>query len=594
MLKKILFSILATLIFLVPLAKPVAAQQGTWYNQPFGEWYLKVYDDTNPQEIFGERYTAAQVQWIMWSIPAVTINTIFGSNTKMIGCYLGSFSGVADLNACLPDFRDFFQSLKGVLDNNTSGFDYRNSNLAQIWFKEKPLNSVTYVKNLAQNIHLIPQADAATTVQNKATGFNYLNPVANLWKITRNMAFGIFVIAIIAFSFMIMFRVKISPQVVISVQSALPKIIFAMILVTFSYAIAGFLIDLSYIITGFMALMLNAGGGNGTTGWYYGFMTGNLFGVDVSRLGEITNINNLLGGPIQIIVYFVLYLVFFIVTAILFTAALALKGSIGGALLGAMLVIFGIIMIIILIINIFRLLFLLLKTVANIFLFTILAPIMISAGVLFQGMGFSSWLKKMLSNVLVFPAVGILFFFSFRFLITAYVAIFQTLAEGSTIELAVSIFEGITSIVPGETVSLTNFVGSYAEGYHEWQVPFMGPGTGALALILMSAMVMMLIPKVGKMIEGFFSGRPMDMESAIGEALGPVKSLGRTGSEIVQRQVSPKAGAGLEALFRKLRINEQGRLGKILYGGSNALKSPESRPGSTSGTVVGQDEVRPK
>jgi len=151
---------------------------------------------------------------------------------------------------------------------------------------------------------------------------------------------------------------------------------------------------------------------------------------------------------------------------------------------------------------------------------------MISAGVLFQGMGFGSWIKKMLSNILVFPAIGILFFLAFRFLIASYGAMWQTLAEGSTFELVKTIFDGITSIVPGETVDFTQFVGTYAEGYHEWPVPFMGPGTSTLALIFLSAAVMMLMPKVGKMIEGFFSGRPMDVESAIGEALGPVKTVG--------------------------------------------------------------------
>ena len=45
-----------------------------------------------------------------------------------------------------------------------------------------------------------------------------------------------------------MFRVKINPQTVVSLQTMIPKLIITMLLVTFSFAIAGFVIDLVYVI----------------------------------------------------------------------------------------------------------------------------------------------------------------------------------------------------------------------------------------------------------------------------------------------------------------------------------------------------------
>ncbi len=58
MLKKLLLSfVAATILFtsMLPLfARPAKAQ--TWYNQPYNEWFVKVYDPDNPDEIFGERY----------------------------------------------------------------------------------------------------------------------------------------------------------------------------------------------------------------------------------------------------------------------------------------------------------------------------------------------------------------------------------------------------------------------------------------------------------------------------------------------------------------------------------------------------------
>jgi hypothetical protein len=56
---------------------------------------------------------------------------------------------------------------------------------------------------------------------------------------------------------MIMFRAKLNPQTVISVENALPKIVVALLLITFSFAIAGFLIDLMYISIGIIAVLFS-------------------------------------------------------------------------------------------------------------------------------------------------------------------------------------------------------------------------------------------------------------------------------------------------------------------------------------------------
>jgi len=55
---------------------------------------------------------------------------------------------------------------------------------------------------------------------------------------------------------MIMLRVKISPQAVVTVQSAIPKLITTLILVTFSYAIAGLVIDLCNLVEALVVALL--------------------------------------------------------------------------------------------------------------------------------------------------------------------------------------------------------------------------------------------------------------------------------------------------------------------------------------------------
>src|SRR3989344_4824066 len=71
MFKKLLLIFLSVNILLLsgfsPFVRSARAQESTWFRQSFYEWYTKVYDtDATPaDEIYGERYTAAQVEWVI-------------------------------------------------------------------------------------------------------------------------------------------------------------------------------------------------------------------------------------------------------------------------------------------------------------------------------------------------------------------------------------------------------------------------------------------------------------------------------------------------------------------------------------------------
>jgi hypothetical protein len=57
---------------------------------------------------------------------------------------------------------------------------------------------------------------------------------------------------------MIMFRKKIDPKTVVTVQNALPRIVVALLLITFSYAIVGIMIDLMYVFLALIIQLLNS------------------------------------------------------------------------------------------------------------------------------------------------------------------------------------------------------------------------------------------------------------------------------------------------------------------------------------------------
>lgn len=116
------------------------------------------------------------------------------------------------------------------------------SNILVSPYTHPPASGVMWAYNGLQSAGFVPQTYAA-----EGFGFAVIRPYANLWKIFRDIAYMFLVLVIVALGFMIMFRMKLNPQTVISVENALPRIVVALILITFSFAIAGFMIDLMYV-----------------------------------------------------------------------------------------------------------------------------------------------------------------------------------------------------------------------------------------------------------------------------------------------------------------------------------------------------------
>ncbi len=118
----------------------------------------------------------------------------------------------------------------------------------------KPVSGVDYTTYLANQVKfpLAPKTAYAAY----SLGYSGLTPVLSLWKLSRNFAYLLFALLFVIIGAMIILRVKIDAKTVASVQNALPKIFLSLILITFSYAIVGFLIDLMYVLTGLIYNLL--------------------------------------------------------------------------------------------------------------------------------------------------------------------------------------------------------------------------------------------------------------------------------------------------------------------------------------------------
>jgi hypothetical protein len=339
-------------------------------------------------------------------------------------------------------------------------------------YARPPASGVEYLADLGTNLGLVPKAYA------QGIGFEGLRPILPIWKAFRNIAYLFFVIVFIVMGFAIMFRMKISPQAVLTVQAALPRVVIALILVTFSYAIAGFLIDLMYLGLTLGIVLLGAGG---------------LFTPqEIPQLQE----QFLSGGFPQVIgaAFNVagtsLFAGFGLIGAAMGAALGAIVGRIMGGVLAPVGALIGgvgggllmmLILTIIILYILFKLFFELIKAYIGIVMGVIFGPLQIMLGVLPGQKGFGGWLVGLLANILVFPAVAMV-------LLIGRVLIHRGTSGGTF-----------------------------------WTPPMMLSSGGAFSVILPAIFglgILLLVHKVPEMVHAVFQIKPAPYGAAIGEAIG--------------------------------------------------------------------------
>src|SRR3972149_348032 len=162
---KFILSCLIFVLLAVSVAPKVAYAQGSWYSPTYAEWQDKVFDSSNPQEIFGERYTYAQVLWIVYSLLSVL------SGGELLEC-VNSSTNSQDLQTCVESYNP--QASASINSANIASW-------ADVLLSPRPASGVSYISNLAIKFKLVPEAYA------QGFGFRTLEPVLTVWKITRNI-----------------------------------------------------------------------------------------------------------------------------------------------------------------------------------------------------------------------------------------------------------------------------------------------------------------------------------------------------------------------------------------------------------------------
>jgi hypothetical protein len=232
-----------------------------------------------------------------------------------------------------------------------------------------PASARTYVADLMKSAKIIPEAQA------QGLGFSALDPILETWKSFRNLAYLFFVVIFLIIGFMIMFRTKVG-QAAITAQQAIPSVIVAMLAVTFSYAIAGFMIDIMYVVMYVLASYFTEGSE---------IINGNIFGL-VGLMFKGT------GGATQNAIEQFMedaLNIGFVGEAIAWLSSLLGTVIIGIAILFAT----------------FKVFFELVKTYVSVLIQIIFSPIILMLGALPGKNAFGNWIKNLAGNLILWPVV---------------------------------------------------------------------------------------------------------------------------------------------------------------------------------------------
>lgn len=122
-----------------------------------------------------------------------------------------------------------------------------------LMYQNQP-GTAEYVADLWKNIGL-PTTPRALA---QGTGYSAMSSFLPFWKVFRNLAYSLYIIMFVVVGVMIMLRTKVNAQTIITIQSALPNLLITLLLITFSYAIVGFMIDLMYFLIYFVVYLLSS------------------------------------------------------------------------------------------------------------------------------------------------------------------------------------------------------------------------------------------------------------------------------------------------------------------------------------------------
>lgn len=360
-----------------------------------------------------------------------------------------AFFGLATTTICILTGTDITNPEKGCLEYNpaTQKLGYSNINqdsnqpggligatTAMIGMMyTQPASSTQYVRHLASNFGFQQNAIAQ---ENTQEAFDGLSPLLSLFIRIRDITYLLLVIVFIIVGIGIMLRLNIDPRTVMTIQNQIPKLIIGIILVTFSYSIAGFLFDMTWAVTyfGINVITETPACKDQQPGELTAVATGNLLNFPFWYVGDLFSDAGCFGNWSG-----VTGLAFDIAESLGSVVSQAnleriglgddLDDNCGGGILGVLrglrdcaaegiyfvikwivAIVLFIVLTISIFIQLFKVWYMLLRAYISLLIAIILAPFWIIMGAIpGGGLGFGQWMRHMVSHLMIFPAAALMF-----------------------------------------------------------------------------------------------------------------------------------------------------------------------------------------
>ena len=353
----------------------------------------------------------------------------------------------------------------GNLQSTNGGvFNTINGSIAQLY--TSPASSTIYIADISKNIGIAPAH--ALGLNDYPGGFTVFQPVLKIWKIFRNIAYLVFIVIFVIMGFMIMFRAKLNPQTVISIQTAIPKIIIGLLGVTFSYAIAGLILDISQLGMNlvFEILLTPNLSPEIAPGIKQGFDLDMFKLLDALLFDPSTIQDNFISG--SNVITTIINAISKLIKIITFDNAN----------------LFSLILSIVIVSNMFKIFFMLLTKYVQIIFGVIFSPLVFLIGTLpgQTGGAISNWFRSQLAHVLVFPAT----FFVFAIALLLY---------NSTLIIDPSVGGNICNPTAGSNSAPGCIIDTF-----DWTPDLLPLDSQNLAAFLVFG-ILMIIPNIGKSID---------------------------------------------------------------------------------------------
>ncbi len=423
-----------------------------------------------------------------------------------------------------------FNNLKNTEINQ--GLVPQLGQVAQTIINTKPATTTDYIAYVSKNLkdkNIVSNTYAAQP----GMGFTGLSPILPLWRAFRNIAYMLFALAFVLYGVMIMFRIRIDSKTAATIQLAIPSLVTTLLLITFSYAIVGLMVDLSTVITALLIDVLRLGGIITTP------TNGFIMGVSGQKGAILSFFINFVSG--LIISPFVVFnmLVGGMQGVILAGVSIGISMIPPLAILLTMVIFFAIAW------SYFKLITKLFIAYISIIVSLIFSPLILLGNVMPGSKAFSGWIRGIVGNLATFPAVAFLLVLSYALMAQPIIALFTAIpikGLSGTIQntLGVVNLSSFNTIwTPPMTVSLAG-TQTQAGGL------FQGP-LGSIMLATIGLGILLMASKYVDMITEAFKVPPFNYGSAIGDALkigyGTTSDIATGGFKLAGKVLKPAASA---------------------------------------------------